>query len=60
MVGPGPLVTSTRQARARARTDRRGPPGGDPDRRGEGWRGADVWDSGSTGQRPREGRIEWS
>jgi hypothetical protein len=56
--GRGPLVSGTGQVQARARTDGRGPPGGDPARKGEGHRGADAWDPRSTSQWPRKGRRE--
>lgn len=44
MEGPGLLVGSTGQARTRA--DERGPPGGDPERRGGvgAVRNVDAWD----------------
>jgi hypothetical protein len=58
--GTGWLVSGTGQVQARVRacTDGRGLLGSDPVRKGEGRHGADAWDPGSTGQRPREGRRE--
>jgi hypothetical protein len=49
--GPGPLVSGTGQAQARARvcTDGWGPPRGDLERREEGRRDAGTWDPGSHG-----------
>jgi hypothetical protein len=48
--GPGLLVSDTGQLQAQVqmRINGWGPPGGDPTRRGEGRRGADAWDLGST------------
>jgi hypothetical protein len=58
-VGPASQRWRARaSATSQPRADGRGPPGGDTEQGGRGRRCADVWDLGSTGQRPREGDEE--